>query len=413
MVGHLVGASARRDVTSARKDVTPARPDTDVALFGSPADVLPSVVGSVVPGARLNTDRVMVDGMLFPVRVTKAGLAFASTVAVVLVFGTVCSVDRAGLSSGDASVSSAASTGGAVAAGGRGGSGPVGSGGEPGAIGTGGNVGSTGGASVNGDGGAPGSGGAILSGTGGVIPGTGGAGDGGQRGDTGGMPGGGSGGDLSGAGGSGTGTGGAGTGGTGTGGAGTGGAGTGSGVGGTQGGGSGGDNHVAGCSSFPTGSSFVTPTDGLKHCYWVHTQLLDWTSAENTCVTEGGTLATILSTQENAFVFTLATGLNLFSPPPSTTFPPPPPPLAIAIALGATDGKTSGDQSGAGKYAWVTGEPWSYNNWHSSQPDGSCGACAAGVDCVCDHWLVMASDGTWYSRSEAIGRAFICEAVAR
>ena len=35
------------------------------------------------------------------------------------------------------------------------------------------------------------------------------------------------------------------------------------------------------------------------------------------------------------------------------------------VSLGATDGKSSSDKTGDGQYAWVTGEPWAYTNWHS------------------------------------------------
>src|SRR6201999_391512 len=66
------------------------------------------------------------------------------------------------------------------------------------------------------------------------------------------------------------------------------------------------------CSDFPSGSSFTTPTDGMLHCYWVHPELLDWNSSENACEKQGGTLATILSDDENQFVFQLASNANLF-----------------------------------------------------------------------------------------------------
>ena len=55
--------------------------------------------------------------MLHRARGTWAALAFGSTVTVGLVFGTVCSVDRAGLSNGDASVSSGGSGGGLLSTG--------------------------------------------------------------------------------------------------------------------------------------------------------------------------------------------------------------------------------------------------------------------------------------------------------
>src|SRR4051812_50178062 len=87
--------------------------------------------------------------MLHRARGTWAALAFGSTVAAGLVFGTVCSVDRAGLSNGDASVSSGGS-GGIMLSTGVGGLGSGGASGGPG-----GNIGSGGGRAGGGGGGAP------------------------------------------------------------------------------------------------------------------------------------------------------------------------------------------------------------------------------------------------------------------
>jgi hypothetical protein len=204
-----------------------------------------------------------------------------------------------------------------------------------------------------------------------------------------------------------------------------GGAGNSGGAGGDRGG-SGGSGHLGGaggsaptpdCSSFPSASPFVTPTDGLTHCYWVHPELLDWNTSQSTCTGQDGYLATILSVQENTFVLGLLTAANLFpaatAPPPGGPFPPPPAPPAVAVSLGATDGKSSTDMTGAGAYAWVTGETWSYTNWQPGQPDGSCNSCGVTTGCGCDHWLAMGADGTWYDRPVSTGRAFVCEATAR
>lgn len=160
------------------------------------------------------------------------------------------------------------------------------------------------------------------------------------------------------------------------------------------------------CSSFPSAVPFVTPTDRLAHCYWVHADRLDWDSSEKTCSNEGGTLATILSAEENAFVLGLSLKGGLFQMPPTMS-------STVGISLGATDGRMSSDRSGPGPYSWVTGEPRSYANWHPSQPDGSCDCGWSGADCTCDHWLAMGPDGSWYDRPEAAGRSFVCEAVAR
>jgi hypothetical protein len=361
--------------------------------------------------------------MLRRARGTWAVLAFGSTVTVGLVFGTVCSVDRAGLSNGDASVSSGGS-GGGISSTGLGGLGSGGGSGRGGnGSGRGGNVGSGGVGSESGiDSGAGeggGAGGAAAGGTGGVSSGAGGSGATAGMSGAGGITGAGGqaatgdggptgAGGVTGDGGL-TGTGGAiGTGGAsgmggdlgGTGGdLGTGGAiGTG-GVTGTGGAVGTGGSHPPSCSPFPTGSSFTTPTDGLLHCYWIHSDTTDWDSSESRCVSEGGTLATILSSQENMFVFQLLLQAGLFK--------------GDGVSLGATDGKANDDKSGAGQYAWVTGEPWgSYINWHMGQPDGSC-MCQGANSCVCDHRMVMINDGTWYDRAASTARPYVCEAVAR
>jgi hypothetical protein len=124
-----------------------------------------------------------------------------------------------------------------------------------------------------------------------------------------------------------------------------------------------------------------------------------WDMAETTCENEGGTLATILSSQENMFVLQQLLQANVIS--------------GTDVAwLGANDGKQSSDKSGPGTYAWVTGEPWSFSNWHVGQPDGSC-TCQVPTSCACDHWLSMGPDGTWYDRALTAARPSICEAVAR
>jgi hypothetical protein len=193
--------------------------------------------------------------------------------------------------------------------------------------------------------------------------------------------------------------------------AGAGAGGTGPGIGGQPGGSGGGPPHVPDCSSFPSASSFVTPTDGLPHCYWVHPDPVDWDTSQSTCVNEGGYLATVLSRPENNFVLGLLMQAGIF---PEGNPNGNGPPSSAGVWLGATDGKGLYDGEGPGDYAWVTGEPWGYTNWHMGQPDGSCDTCGGpGVRCVCDHWLAMVFDGTWFDRPDVAGRAFVCESTAR
>jgi hypothetical protein len=78
-----------------------------------------------------------------------------------------------------------------------------------------------------------------------------------------------------------------------------------------------------------------------------------------------------------------------------------------ALAFGS-----SSDNTGAGQYAWVTGEPWSYMNWHQGEPSGSC-TCQFTGSCACDHWLTMYNDGTWHDVVASTAHRYLCEAVAR
>ena len=116
-------------------------------------------------------------------------------------------------------------------------------------------------------------------------------------------------------------------------------------------------------------------------------------------MSEGGTLATILSSQENMFVLQILMQANVFK--------------GEGVSLGATDGKASSDKTGAGQYAWVTGEPWgAYTNWHAQQPSETC-TCLVINSCSCNHWLTIFNDGTWHDGAESTARSYICEAVAR
>ncbi len=350
-------------------------------------------------------------------RVGVRGIVLALGMTAVALSGTVCSVDNAGLSntgqggaggvagaaghagskgSGGSTVGTGGSSTGGVAGTGTGGIGATG-----GTPATGGAVGTGGGAGQVGTGGIAGGGGSATGGesaTGGQ-PGTGGIGGstGGNAGGTGGVAGQpGTGGVAGGGGQTGTGgsSGGAGAGGTG------GTAGTG-GLGGSTGGHGGG--HMPDCSYYPSGTSSMVPTDNKLHCYWAHGNEVGWDSAEAICENEGGTLVTILSSTENMLVLHIATQAGLFN-------------FNVPVAIGATDGKAANDQSGAGDYAWVTGEAWGYQNWHMGEPSGNCTGCVGpngGLGCSCDHWLMLASDGTWYDRNESTARPFVCEAIAR
>jgi hypothetical protein len=146
----------------------------------------------------------------------------------------------------------------------------------------------------------------------------------------------------------------------------------------------------------------------MTHCYWTHREELTWIESVQRCESEQGTLASILSAEENAFVLDLIDDAGLF-PPLSATG---------RITLGATDDRAGDDRSGPGTYRWISGEPWDYDNWNSSgggnEPDGECVSCLpSGLGCHCSHRLTMGPSGRWYDRWESEPRRFVCEALAR
>ncbi|HVT09793.1 MAG TPA: C-type lectin domain-containing protein, partial [Polyangia bacterium] len=174
------------------------------------------------------------------------------------------------------------------------------------------------------------------------------------------------------------------------------------GAGGRGGAGGTGGAHPS-CKGFPSGASMTLPEDNFLHCYWAHGNTFDWNSAETQCENEGGTLVTILSSDENMLVLHLATQANLFLSAGAVP----------TVFIGASDKKASNDDSGPGDYVWVTGEPWAYDNWHGPNlPNGACTGCSGpGGACACAHWAAIAADGTWYDRQEAPARPFVCEAT--
>ena len=88
---------------------------------------------------------------------------------------------------------------------------------------------------------------------------------------------------------------------------------------------------------------------------------ITWTAARDAAAGRGGHLATITSTNENAFVFELVRNdLRLW-----TNIPP------AARLLGPWIGgfQTNGSPEPAGGWQWVTGERFAYTNWAEGQPN--------------------------------------------
>ena len=80
------------------------------------------------------------------------------------------------------------------------------------------------------------------------------------------------------------------------------------------------------------------------HYYKVYSLDVSWKEAKTICENLGGHLATITSSEEQAFIETFSTGKPW---------------------IGATDEKAEGT------WEWITGETWDYTNWGSGEPNNS------------------------------------------
>jgi len=92
------------------------------------------------------------------------------------------------------------------------------------------------------------------------------------------------------------------------------------------------------------------------HVYVAVESALSWGEARTGAEHLGGHLATITSDEENTFVFGLAVGR---------------PALWSSSGSGPWLGgqQQAGQNDAAAGWAWVTGEPFSYTQWRSGQPD--------------------------------------------
>ncbi|MFH1469660.1 MAG: MopE-related protein [Pseudomonadota bacterium] len=112
------------------------------------------------------------------------------------------------------------------------------------------------------------------------------------------------------------------------------------------------------------------------HCYFAVATHTTWPDARASCRAAGGYLATPTDTSENAFLQTLNS----------------------RPYLGACDGDVEGT------WTWITGEPWSYTNWATGEPNDT----TTGEDC-----LEIGGSGTlwndiWCDRY-SYGAGYVCE----
>ena len=105
------------------------------------------------------------------------------------------------------------------------------------------------------------------------------------------------------------------------------------------------------------------PDNGHWYLYVAGGSPADWASSSSAAAASGGYLASIGSSQENAWIVT-----NLLAP------------IGASAWIGGTD------TASEGTWAWADGESWSFANWAPGEPSDFSGS---------ENWLAIAADGTW------------------
>jgi len=128
---------------------------------------------------------------------------------------------------------------------------------------------------------------------------------------------------------------------------------------------------LVGCKDDSTSPSVKKCSSGTikwtnDHCYEaVLAPGLSWYDAQAACEARGGHLVTITSADENAFVYSLVSGINAFWYLDTWG-------NGLGPWLGGY--QESGAQEPDGGWKWITGEPFVYTNWETDQPDNVHGA---------------------------------------
>ena len=113
---------------------------------------------------------------------------------------------------------------------------------------------------------------------------------------------------------------------------------------------------------------------------------ISWSGAKTAALNANGHLATITSAAEGAFVYA-----NLVDNP--LYWNQEPGGSDLGPWLGAYQTSDNGSQASA-NWVWVTGEAWSYTNWHSGEPNNFTGAlenylsykCSPAAGCRSSQW---------------------------
>ena len=118
-------------------------------------------------------------------------------------------------------------------------------------------------------------------------------------------------------------------------------------------------------------------------CYEFFDEPLAWNDAESSCIAWGGHLASVESSEEDAFIgaWPALLGVPLLD--------------GSGLWLGGSDARAEGD------FRWWDARPLSFAGWASDQPNNG-----AGVDCI-----EKRNDATqrWYDRRCNDGERYVCE----
>jgi|GEM_PF-5347432 len=135
------------------------------------------------------------------------------------------------------------------------------------------------------------------------------------------------------------------------------------------------------CANF--GADTVESED--HHCYNGYDEA-DFEGAVEACAKRGAHLATISSAAENKLVRSFVNNSKW---------------LGGHEDVGAS-------APGAGAYAWITDEPFTFTNWSEREPNHAKVRCS-GLETCYEHCVSMMGDGTWADQSCAIADGYVCE----
>jgi hypothetical protein len=133
--------------------------------------------------------------------------------------------------------------------------------------------------------------------------------------------------------------------------------------------------------------------NGNDHFYEVVPAIggISWSNASAAATNRGGYLATITSSNENEFVFGLASqNTNIWY-------------AGYGPWLGGVQSAGSAEPNGG--WSWVTGEPFIFQNWASGQPNNNAGEDRihfGGLPAISSAWNDLGQNNTNYSRGYVV-----------